>query len=319
MSRGGGVGGPATLSSFRVQKAFSINFRENKRLRATIRLIEGEHMRAIRQVKQEITETKLWLKGVQENTGYSQHGIPNTERHFMFSPTASRRMSLPASVASNERGSPRPATRARTSQPDIMYGQPIEEDNEPGGPDASPPHVRFAWTEQGPRRGSRDPMSTSVAPQPPATAGPETGVIQLPEPRPFSRRQSFLPKEDRGQPLVVPETVTEEEKKETASLYGGAMEAKPRIHSATSMRSNQSLNAYQRRHMLQSMVVKKQSSLEGKKDIHRKECVRVNSKVLDYLNNLSEKMKITLPDVSLFDHDPEKHNTPFAKDVNITA
>ena len=108
MSRGGNVGGPATLSSFRVQKAFSINFRENKRLRSALKNIEGEHMRAIRQVKQEITETKLWLKGVQENTGYSQHGIPNSERHHMISPAASRRMSVPASIASIERLTPRP-------------------------------------------------------------------------------------------------------------------------------------------------------------------------------------------------------------------
>lgn len=102
MSRGGAVGGPATLSSFRVQKAFSINFRENKRLRATIKLIEGEHMRSIRQVKQEITETKLWLEGVQESTGYSQHGIPTTERPSLLSPTNIRRFSMTPSLVSDK-------------------------------------------------------------------------------------------------------------------------------------------------------------------------------------------------------------------------
>ena len=80
MSRGGAVGGAATLSSYRVQKAFSINFRENKRLVAEIKLIENEHIRNIRHVKQEIKETRMWLENIRESTGESQYGLrPDTE------------------------------------------------------------------------------------------------------------------------------------------------------------------------------------------------------------------------------------------------
>ena len=80
MSRSGPVGGDATLSSLRVQKAFSINFRENKRLLSEIKLIENEHIRNIRHVKQEIKETRIWLEGVRESTGKSEYGLrPDTE------------------------------------------------------------------------------------------------------------------------------------------------------------------------------------------------------------------------------------------------
>uniref|UniRef100_F6ZHN1 Uncharacterized protein n=1 Tax=Ciona intestinalis TaxID=7719 RepID=F6ZHN1_CIOIN len=71
----GPVGGAATLSSFRVQKAFSINFRENKRLLTEIKLIENDHIRNIRQVKQDIKVTRIWLDNIRESTGYSQHGL----------------------------------------------------------------------------------------------------------------------------------------------------------------------------------------------------------------------------------------------------
>ena len=80
MSRSGPVGGAATLSSYRVQKAFSINFRENKRLEAEIKVIENEHIRNIRHVKQEIKETRMWLENIRESTGESQYGLrPETE------------------------------------------------------------------------------------------------------------------------------------------------------------------------------------------------------------------------------------------------
>lgn len=96
------------------------------------------------------------------------------------------------------------------------------------------------------------------------------------------------------------------------------LEPVTRLHSAASGRSNQSLTAYQRRRQLQSMMMKKRNTLDVKKDMNTKECVRVNSKVLDYIANLAERMKITLPDVSMFDYDAKKHDTPFAKDVNIS-
>jgi len=75
MAKPTAAGGPATLSSYRVQKAFSINFRENKKLRSEIKLIENEHIRNIRQVKQDIKETRIWLENIRESTGYSQHGL----------------------------------------------------------------------------------------------------------------------------------------------------------------------------------------------------------------------------------------------------
>ena len=68
-------GWSGTLSSFRVQKAFSINFRENKRLSAEVRVIENEHIRNIRLVKQEIKDTRLWLDKIRESTGESSDGL----------------------------------------------------------------------------------------------------------------------------------------------------------------------------------------------------------------------------------------------------
>lgn len=95
-------------------------------------------------------------------------------------------------------------------------------------------------------------------------------------------------------------------------------EKKPRNLSAASRRSNQSLNTFQRRHILESMVVKKQTPLESKKFMHVKDCVRVEKKVDNFLKSFSDWMKIATPDISLIEFDPDKHDTPFAKDVNIS-
>lgn len=307
-----GVGGPATMSSFRVQKAFSINFRENKRLRATLRIIEGDHMRSIRQVKQEITETKLWLKGVQENTGYSQHGIPNSEKHHAPSPTASRRMS----IVSGDRGpTPRSPSRGRLSQPEVLYNQPNIDGNEAQLQDSAPP-VRVTWTDQGPRRTSRDP---SNQPPPPSTAGPETGHNVLKDHnRRHDDRIDIVPPLT-AQPEIYEEDSQRDSRRGGPTLYAGSFDKKPRVHSAASGRSDRSLNTYQRRHILKSMVVKKQTPMESKKEIHEKECARVDKKIVDFLKTFNEWMKIPTPDISMLDFDPEKHDTPFAKDVNITV
>ena len=68
------VSGYATLSSTRVQKAFSRNFRENKLLKGAVKLLENDHIRHLRNLKQDIKDTAVWLEKIRESSGHSEHG-----------------------------------------------------------------------------------------------------------------------------------------------------------------------------------------------------------------------------------------------------
>jgi len=62
-----------------VQKAFSRNFRETKLLKGTVRLLENEHVRHIRYLKQDIKDNIVWLEKIRESSGESEYGLkPDT-------------------------------------------------------------------------------------------------------------------------------------------------------------------------------------------------------------------------------------------------
>ena len=67
------------------------------------------------------------------------------------------------------------------------------------------------------------------------------------------------------------------------------------------------------------MMVKKRNPLDIKKEMNQKECTRVNDKVQAYLASLAERMQIILPDLTLWNVDLSKHDTPFSQDVNINV
>lgn len=67
------------------------------------------------------------------------------------------------------------------------------------------------------------------------------------------------------------------------------------------------------------MMMKKRNPLDIKKEMNSKDSERVNGKVQNYLAGLNERMQITLSDLSLWNVDLERHETPFAQDVNVTV
>ena len=95
---------------------------------------------------------------------------------------------------------------------------------------------------------------------------------------------------------------------------------KERALSAASVRSSLvSLTVRQRRHKLQSMVSKKVNPLEYKRLLLSKESKRVNTKVNKYLDTLTERMAIPMPDLTQWGINEDLHDTPFAINVNVSS
>ncbi|XP_078481353.1 uncharacterized protein LOC100180471 [Ciona intestinalis] len=272
----GPVGGAATLSSFRVQKAFSINFRENMRLLTEIKLIENDHIRNIRQVKQDIKVTRIWLDNIRESTGYSQHGLrPDSATDN-------------SSKIGRKRGKKTPQ-RSETVDPsklkhDVIIQLETSDDDDVtkhSGKDQMA-HVRFAWqdkTNEKPEKVIR-PSTIATTAEFPATGGARSHMKSEPADIPTSHTQDNTSKERNN------------EENESGSR-------KQRAHSATSGRSSQaSLTTYQRRRRLQGMMVRKRNPLEIKKEMNEKDGVRVEGKVREYLAGLADRMKIELPQLT---------------------
>ncbi|CAK8684136.1 uncharacterized protein LOC143468435 [Clavelina lepadiformis] len=307
MARSGPVGGPATLSSFRVQKAFSINFRENKRLSAEVRVIENEHIRNIRLVKQEIKDTRLWLDKIRESTGESSDGLRPSSADKAKKANKKRRIPV----------------RSKTVEPIIIKREQesnFSTDDENSEKELMPPveplpHVHFVGSEVKPATLT----SASVA------ENKASSVV-----RPWTEAPSKSDKNGKqardtlkSEPAINDQNGTRNETfltNDSSARENPMDNRRNRVHSAASGRSSlASLTAYQRRHKLQAMMVKKQNPLEYKRFLNSKECSRVNAKVSTYLEGLADRMVITIPDLSLWNIDLESHDTPFAKDVNITS
>lgn len=65
-------------------------------------------------------------------------------------------------------------------------------------------------------------------------------------------------------------------------------------------------------------MIKQRNALDRKREMNSKDCKRVDNKVKDYLDNFTERMSISLPDMSLWEINYEQHDTPFAQEANIT-
>jgi len=93
---------------------------------------------------------------------------------------------------------------------------------------------------------------------------------------------------------------------------------KERALSSASVRSSLvSLTVRQRRHKLQSMMSKKVNPLEYKRQLNLKETMRVNTKVNNYLDTLSERMTIPMPDLRDWHIREDLRDTPFAINANV--